>query len=516
MMPGGETVNRSEAIGRLGDPYDLLVVGGGATGLGVAVDAASRGYRTLLVEGADFAQGTSSRSTKLVHGGVRYLQQGNISLVRDALHERGYLLRNAPHLVHELRFLLPAYRRWEVAYYGAGLKAYDLLAGRLRLSPARLLGSRSARRVAPGLDPTGLLGGVLYSDAQFDDARLAISLMRTAVAAGAVVLNHAPVVGLLKKRGRVAGAVVRDGVTHVGYEVRARCVVNATGIFGDSVRAMDDPWVKPALTVSQGVHLVLGAAFLDGPTAVLIPRTDDGRVVFIIPWHDRTLLGTTDTPMPAPDLEPHPLEEEIAFLLHHAGRYLLRAPSRSDVLSIFAGLRPLVSGGDRTTASLSRDHRVTVSAAGLVTIMGGKWTTYRRMAQDTVDHAVQVAGLPPRPCVTSTLRLWGADASQSRWRDLGLGGHDIAAYERSHDAAPLPGLPYSLAMAAATIDGEMPVKLEDVLSRRLRALLLDASAARAAAPAVARLMAGLQGHDDHWVQRELEDFSRLAVGYTPA
>jgi glycerol-3-phosphate dehydrogenase len=506
-------VNRAEGLARLGEPYDLLVVGGGATGLGIAVDSASRGYRTLLVEGADFAQGTSSRSTKLAHGGVRYLQQGNVSLVREALHERGNLLRNAPHLVHELRFLLPVYRAWDLAYYGAGLKTYDLLAGRLRLSSALLLGPKAARRLSPQLEVDRLRGGILYSDAQFDDARLALALARTAACQGATLVTHTPVVALTKARGRIAGAVVRDAITGEEYTVRARCVVNATGIFGDVVRRLDDPLVPGMLTVSQGAHLVLGPKALDSPTAVLIPRTDDRRVIFIIPWHDRTLLGTTETPMSAPELEPMSLDEEIDYLLEHAGRYLRRAPQRSDVLSTFAGLRPLVDGGGRATAALSRDHQIVVSGSGLVSIMGGKWTTYRRMAQDTVDRAVQVAGLPSRPCVTAALPLDGADAAPGPWAEFGLDAGSIAEYERAFDPTPFPGLPYSLAMAAATIDLEMPVHLDDVLSRRLRALLLDADATVRAAPAVAALMARLQGHDEAWERDEVARFAHLAEGY---
>jgi glycerol-3-phosphate dehydrogenase len=506
-------VNRAEGLGRLGEPYDLLVVGGGATGLGIAVDSASRGYRTLLVEGADFSQGTSSRSTKLVHGGVRYLQQGNISLVREALHERGHLLRNAPHLVHELRFLLPVYRPWDLAYYGAGLKTYDLLAGQLRLSPALLLGPKAARRLSPQLDADRLRGGILYSDAQFDDARLAMALACTAVREGAALVNQMPVVALPKVRGRISGAVLRDAVSGEEHTVRARCVINAAGIFGDAVRRLDDPLVPRMVTVSQGAHLVLGPNALDSPTAVLIPRTDDGRVIFIIPWHDRTLLGTTDTPMSAPELEPMSLDEEIDYLLAHAARYLRRAPRRSDVLSTFAGMRPLVAGGGRATSALSRDHQVIVSSSGLVSIAGGKWTTYRRMAQDTVDRAVQVAGLPFRPCVTAALPLDGADTAPGPWAELGLDAAAIAEYERAYEPTPFPGLPYSLAMAAAVIDREMPVHLDDVLSRRLRALLLDAGAALCAAPAVAALMARLQGHDDTWAHDEVERFARLAEGY---
>ncbi|MDP9372258.1 MAG: glycerol-3-phosphate dehydrogenase/oxidase [Chloroflexota bacterium] len=512
-------MRRDESVARLDRLYDLLVIGGGATGLGVALDSASRGYATLLVEARDFAQGTSSRSTKLVHGGVRYLQQGDIGLVREALHERGRLLRNAPHLVHELRFLVPAYRWWHKPWYGTGLKLYDLLAGRLKLSRARVVDAETAIGMVPTIEREGLRGGVVYSDAQFNDARLAISIARTADALGATLLNYAPVRALLHEDGRVAGAVIVDAESGREHAVRARGVVNATGVFTDAIRRMDDAAAPAVIAASQGIHLMLDRSFLPGETAILVPRTADGRVVFIIPWQGRTLVGTTDTPVPAPSVEPTALEGEIAFVLRHAGLYLTRKPTRADVLAVYAGLRPLVRGKDsydnqgdsgEATAKLGRDHTLLESASGLVTITGGKWTTYRRMAEETVDRAAAVAGLPARPCRTRGLRLWGAASRNPRWIELGATEAEVAEYEALF-AGPLhPRLPYSLAMAAYVIDHEMPVRLEDVLSRRLRALLLDARAAVEAAPRTAELMAALQGRDDAWVRAELDAFRRLA------
>ena len=508
-------LNRADSLSRLGESFDVLVIGGGATGLGVALDATTRGYRVLLVEARDFAQGTSSRSTKLVHGGVRYLQQGNVRLVREALRERGLLLRNAPHLVEELSFLVPAYRRWERPFYGAGLWLYDLLAGSLKLSATRLVGPEEATRLVPTIERRGLRGGVLYSDAQFNDARLAIALARAATAAGAVLLNYAPVMALVKRNGRLAGAVVADALGDEEREVRARVVVNATGVFTDAIRRLDDPQARAVVAVSQGIHLVLDSSFLPGRTAVMVPHTDDGRVVFIIPWQGRTLMGTTDTPLEGPSAEPIPQEGEVDFVLRHAARYLAKQPTRRDVLAAFAGLRPLVKGRNASTAALSRDHTLLISASGLVTITGGKWTTYRRMAAAAVDAAAQVGALPSRPCKTEGLSLAGAAVASGPWREFGASEGEIEAYRARFPGRLHPRLPYERAMVAYAVEREMAVRLEDVLSRRLRALVLDARAAAEAAPQAAQLMAALQGHDEAWVKAEIAAFDRLSKAHLP-
>ncbi|HEX8201937.1 MAG TPA: glycerol-3-phosphate dehydrogenase/oxidase, partial [Isosphaeraceae bacterium] len=392
--------------------WDLVVIGGGATGLGTALDAAARGYKTLLLEAHDFAQGTSSRSTKLIHGGVRYLAQGRLGLVREALRERGRLLRNAPHLVRPLAFVLPAYARWSIPYYGLGLKLYDLLAGAGGLGASHPVSRAEALRRAPTLEPRGLRGGTVYFDAQFDDARLAIALLRSLLDRGGVALNYAPVTALVKRDGRVAGVRARDAETGAELEVAARVVINATGVYADAVRLLDDQAAPPMIAPSQGIHLVLDRAFLPGDSAVLVPRTDDGRVLFAIPWHGRVLLGTTDTPVDRLPIEPRPLAREVEFLLDHAARYFRPAPAAGDIRSVFAGLRPLVRPGGpvRATARLARGHALVVSPSGLVTITGGKWTSYRLMAAAAVDRAAAVAGLPRVPCPTATLPLHGGDS----------------------------------------------------------------------------------------------------------
>lgn len=504
-------MDRGAQRARFAEPCDVLVIGGGATGLGTALDSASRGYRTLLVEGGDFAGGTSSRSTKLIHGGVRYLRQGNLSLVRDGLRERTILLANAPAIVRPRRFLLPIYRPWELPYYRAGLGLYDLLAGRRGLAHSRLVRRHAAMDMVPGLDATGLVGGVTYQDGQFDDARLALALAKGAAQRGAGLLNHAHVTSLIHHGDAVRGAIVQDRVSGGELRIAARCTINATGVHVDTVRRLDDPDAASMIVASRGTHLVLDASFLGGETAVLVPRTPDGRVVFLIPWHGRALLGTTDVPVDDLDGEPVPSEHEIDYLLTTAGRYLTVEPRREDVLTTFAGLRPLLRGSTGTTSGWRRDHRVITSASGLVTVAGGKWTTYRRMAQDAVDRAAQVASLPSRPCTTSAVSLAPINAVSAEWGELGATPNDVEMYAARFPGTMHPALPYSWAMAAYAVEREMPVHLDDLLARRLRALPLSASAALACAPEAARLMADLQGHGTSWIDAELSRFRLLAA-----
>ena len=501
-------------------PWDVVVVGGGATGLGVAVDAAVRGYRTLLLEQDDFAKGTSSRSTKLVHGGVRYLQQGNVALVLEALRERGLLIRNAPHLVRNLGFVVPNYDWWEGPFYGIGLKVYDMLAGKLGLGPSRFLNREETLERLPTLEPEGLRGGVIYYDGQFDDARLAITLARTAARAGATLLNYARVTALLKSNDLISGVRVQDLESGREHEVRARVVVNATGVFTDSVLRMDSPDARPIIEPSQGIHIVLDKRFHPADNAIMVPKTDDGRVLFAVPWHGRVIVGTTDTPVDRAELEPRPLEEEVDFLLEHAARYLAHDPTRADVLSVFAGLRPLVRPPDaRDTASISRDHTLTTTTSGLVTITGGKWTTYRKMAQDTVDQAIVVGGLDPRPCETETLELYGVTGITPTFDVRSMYGGDaahIAVLERERPelAQPLDAnLPYRMSEVIWGVRHEMARTVEDSLSRRTRSLLLDARAALRAAPAVAAAMAAELGRDDAWQREQLRQFAELAAVY---
>lgn len=511
----------SGALAARRDPWDFVVVGGGATGLGVAIDAAARGYQTLLLEQSDFAKGTSSRSTKLVHGGVRYLQQGNVSLVIEALKERGLLLRNAPHLVRNLPFVVPNYDWWEGPFYGIGLKMYDLLAGRQGFGRSRVLSKERTRELLPTIEPEGLIGGVIYHDGQFDDARLAVNMAQTAAEQGAILLNYCEVVGLLKTDdGEVHGVQAVDRESGAEHEIRARVVVNATGVFADRLRSMDEPGTRGVLAPSQGVHIVLEREFLPGDTAIMVPRTDDGRVLFAIPWLDKVVVGTTDTPITETVLEPRPFRHELDFLLEHAARYLTQDPTEADVQSTFAGLRPLVGGGETDTASLSRDHTLLISGSGLVTITGGKWTTYRKMAEDTVDQAATLAGVEDRPCPTRELPIHGYHPNAAEFGSLAQYGSDapaIRALIREEELGePLhPRRPTVEAEVVWAARHEMARTVEDFLSRRTRTLLLDARASLEMAPRVAALLAAELGRDEAWQSEQVRGFHELARGYLP-
>ncbi len=500
--------------------WDFIVIGGGATGLGTAIEAASRGYRALLLEQHDFAKGTSSRSTKLVHGGVRYLRQGNVALVLEALKERGLLRRNAPHLVRNLPFVVPNYDWWEGPFYGIGLKLYDMLAGKQGFGASKILSREKTLEHLPTLEPEGLNGGVIYHDGQFDDARLAINMAQTAAEQGGVLLNYFEVVDLLKTNDEVDGVLAVDQEGGETIALRAKVVINATGVFTDAIRRMDDPAVRPMIQPSQGVHIVLDKAFLQGETAIMVPKTDDGRVLFAIPWHDRVVVGTTDTSVEDAVLEPTPMKEEIDFLLAHAARYLTKDPAPSDVLSTFAGLRPLVSSSDEEdTASLARDHTLHISRSGLVTITGGKWTTYRKMAQDTIDQAATLAQLEEKPSVTPTLPIHGYHQHAGSFGDLSHYGSDAPALQNlMHEDARYekqlhPKLPVRAAQVVWAARYEMARTVEDVLSRRTRALLLDARASMEMAPAVAALLAEELGRDEAWRDAQVSAYTALAQGY---
>lgn len=502
-------------------PWDIIIIGGGATGLGAAVDAASRGYRTVLFEQADFAKGTSSRSTKLVHGGVRYLQQGNIKLVMDALRERGYLKQNAPHLVKNQSFIVPNYKWWEGPFYGLGLKAYDWMSGSLGLGASEWLSTEEVLQLAPTLDAEGLRGGVLYHDGQFDDARLAINLAQTAVEHGAVVLNYIRVTGLLKTADKIAGVVVKDNITGKEYEVAGKVVINATGVFSDAVQQMDNPSKLSSISPSQGIHIVLDKEFLPGEAAIMIPHTDDGRVLFAVPWHQKIIVGTTDTPVREIREEPVAQPEEINFILEHAARYLTKDPTLNDVKSIFAGLRPLVKSSAKKTAEISRDHSILISDSGLISILGGKWTTYRKMAADVINTAAVQAQLPYKEAVTQNLAVHGAQPTDNYATNDYYYGSDIPALQAliagDIDLGALihPLLPYSKATIVWAVQHEMCMTVEDALSRRTRALLLDAAAAIEAAPLVAQLMADEMKTDAYWIQQQLDAFHKVALQYLP-
>jgi glycerol-3-phosphate dehydrogenase len=527
-------MNRGNALKEIGSqtaPWDVVVIGGGATGLGCAVDAASRGYRTLLIEQADFAKATSSRSTKLSHGGVRYLQQGNLALVLEALKERGRMLRNAPQLVRRQPFVIPAYAKWEIPFYGAGLKLYDALAGRASFGRSEMLGRSGVRALMPTVAEKRLSGGVLYFDGQFDDARYAIALARTLVALGGVAINYVRMTGLLKQNGIVCGIVARDEETGESFEIPARAVINATGVFTDAVRALDEPQAAPILTVSQGSHFVLPRSFLPGSYALMVPKTEDGRVLFAIPWHGAVVVGTTDEPVAGASLEPRALEVETGFLKHHIERYFDRKPENSEILSVWSGLRPLVhKRGASSTAALSREHTVLVSPSRLVSITGGKWTTYRRMAEDAVDIAARAASLPRRASKTQELRLHGWTAELAARMEDGAAQPDapqeffgygsdqsvidgLIAESPALGAAMHARLPHTLAEIVFAARHEMARTVEDVLARRTRSLFLDARAAHEAAPRVAACLAGELGQDAAWEARQVEAFRQIAAGY---
>ena len=500
--------------------WDMIIAGGGATGLGVAVDAATRGYSVLLLEQSDFAKGTSSRSTKLVHGGVRYLQQGNVSLVLEALRERGLLLQNAPHLVRNQSFIVPNYDWWEGPFYGVGMKVYDMLAGKLGFGKSKVLSLGKTMEALPTIEPKGLRGGVIYHDGQFDDSRLAINLAQTAADNGAILVNYMQVTGLMKSNDMIDGVKVKDMLSGEEFRINGRVVINATGAFTDTLLKMDDKNAESIISPSQGIHLVLDKHFLPGDSAIMVPHTDDGRVLFAVPWYGKVVVGTTDTPVDTPELEPKALEEEIEFVLKHAKQYLTGNPTRKDVRSVFAGLRPLVKAdGASGTASLSRDHTLIISLTGLVTITGGKWTTYRKMAQDVVDQASTVAGLNRRDCITETLRIHGWLKSVNSEEPLHYYGSDRLAINKMIEEKPELGqplherLPYLKAEVVWAVRNEMAMTIEDVLSRRTRALLLDARASVEIAPEVAGLMAQEAGFDAEWQQQQVKEYTDLAAAY---
>lgn len=518
--------DRASLLARLAEPtvYDLVIIGGGATGLGVAVDAVARGFKVLLLESHDFAKGTSSRATKLVHGGVRYLAQGNIALVREALHERTTLLNNAPHLAQRLAFVMPSYRLIDTPFYGVGLKMYDALAGKAGLGATEFLSRDKTVSLLPTARTQGLKGGVKYWDGQFDDARLALALARTAAAKGALLVNYCPAKELLHDNGKVAGVACEDSETGTRYEVRARCVVNATGPWVDLFRQLDGKAlgrdVKPMVAPSQGVHVVVDREFLPTDHALLIPKTADGRVLFAVPWLGKVILGTTDTPRNDLAREPLPFPEEVDFILSEAGKYLNRQPTRADVRSVWVGLRPLVKPQDddgENTKKISREHTVMSSRSGLVTVTGGKWTTYRAMAEDVLAECFATGQLPERAGgVTVNLPLVGAPAAgevrQGMNAPQGLHSYGTEAAA----VAALPGADVWLAdglseaMVRFAVRHEYARSVEDVLARRSRLLFLDAQGAVVIAPRVAALIEEELGRD-----AGLAAFQSLARQYLP-
>jgi len=505
----------------LNKPWDVIVIGGGATGLGVALDAAVRGFDTLLLEQVDFAKGTSSRSTKLIHGGVRYLSQGDILLVYEALQERGLVLKNAPYLTGNQEFVVPVYTWGDLFMYGAGLKFYDFLSRKLSLGKSEVIGRKKVLERLPLLNQEGLKGGVIYHDGQFDDARMALAMAHSCVDHGAIVLNHMRVTQLVKKNGKkVSGVVVVDGVTGDEVVAEARVVINATGVFTDEIYRMDRPGAKPHIRPSQGVHIVLDGSFLESNSAIMIPKTDDGRVLFAIPWMGKVVVGTTDTPVNQISEEPVALDEEVGFILRNAGKYLIRQPGRKDILSVFAGLRPLASDPDNpdATREISRRHKITLSASGLLSVYGGKWTFYRRMAEETIDKAARAGMLESRPCGTSHLCLVPVPETVKNTRFL-IYGKGAAEIENLIAGNPEsgkklhPAFDYTVAEISWICKNEMPVTLEDMMARRTRALFLHAAASMELAPAVAAIMAEQAGWDADTAEEQIASYRSVAQNY---
>ena len=500
--------------------WDVLVIGGGATGLGVALDAVSRGYKTLLVEQSDFAKGTSSRSTKLVHGGVRYLAQGDIKLVREASVERGLLYRNAPHLVKNQTFVIPIYSYWDMLKYTIGLKVYDWISGKLTLGSSVFMSRKKTIQSMPGIKQDGLLGGVLYHDGQFDDSRLAINLVQSILEHGGCAINYMKVAGLVKDEDqKICGAYIEDTESGEKYKVHAKAVVNATGVFVDAILQMDNAAARKTICVSQGVHLVLDKKFYPSTHALMIPETSDGRVLFAVPWHNKVVLGTTDTPVNEASLEPQALEKEISFILETASVYLTQKPGRSDVLSVFAGLRPLAAPQDeeQKTKEISRSHKIIVSPTKLFTILGGKWTTYRKMGEDMVNRIEKEFSWPRKKTPTATLHIYGYD-QQTDWTDpLYFYGSDTSSIRERMNGTANEWISNSLKIHKMqvhwAVEHEMARTVEDVLSRRTRALLLDAPESIRIAPVVAQLMASDLKKDEQWVKEQVSEYTKLATGY---
>lgn len=519
----GSAMLREEMLNQLEDGvWDVLIIGGGATGLGCAVDAASRGYRTLLLDQADFAAGTSSKSTKLIHGGLRYLKQGKLSIVHDSLRERSNLLRNAPHQVHTLPFIIPCYRWWERPFYHLGLQCYGMLGGHSHVQSCRALSVKEMEEYLPTLCRDNLQGGMLYFDGQFDDARLAICLAQTAHDHHAILLNYMPVTSLLKEEDRICGAVAKDSESGIEYSIRAKVVVNATGVFADRINQMDEPHAPPMIIPSRGSHIVVKNTFLSNKNALMIPKTADGRVLFIIPWHNCLIIGTTDLPSLETTMEPRPSEEEISFLLNHAAHYLSPAPKKEDILSVFSGLRPLIrSRKGKNTAAISRDHSITLSDSGLLTIASGKWTTYRKMAEELIDRAIQVGKLSSAPCSTQNLKLHGWTDEEVPAAALRSYGSDIKGVEKLMEKSPELSqplhhdLPYCCAELVWAVRHEMARTVEDLLARRTRSLFLNAKASIAVAPQVARLLADELGKDREWIERQCKHYLTYAQKFLP-
>jgi glycerol-3-phosphate dehydrogenase len=515
---------RSYLVKQLEDTsnWDVIVIGGGASGLGIALDSISRGYSTLLLEQSDYAKGTSSRSTKLVHGGVRYLAQGNIGLVVEALYERGLLKKNASHLFQSQPFIIPVYSVWDKFFYAFGLKIYEFLSGKLSLGSSKLINKKKALSRLETIKPDNLKGGIVYCDGQFDDSRLAINLAQSCIEKGAVLLNYFPVKNILKdKNDKINGITGIDSETGKEFSINGKVVINATGVFTDDILKMDNPEADRTIRPSQGVHLILDKSFLPGNDAIMIPKTDDGRVLFIVPWQNKLVVGTTDTLIEDRKLEPVALEQEIEFILSTANRYLNKTVNRNDVQSVFAGLRPLAAskGDSQNTKEISRGHKIIITESGLISIIGGKWTTFRRMAQDVIDKVIATGKLTPKKCVTKLLAIHGAANVEKHNEHLDVYGSDSKEIKEIIENNPElgiklhPRLEYTKAEVVWAVQKEMARTVEDVLARRVRALFTDARAAVEIAPLVAEILAIELNKDKDWKDNQVKEFESMSEKY---
>ncbi|MCK5824598.1 MAG: glycerol-3-phosphate dehydrogenase/oxidase [Ichthyobacteriaceae bacterium] len=501
--------------------FDIIIIGGGATGLGVALDAASRGYKTALFEQSDFAKGTSSKSTKLVHGGVRYLGQGDVSMVFEALRERGRLRDNAPHLVSDLEFIIPNYSFFNTLLYSVGLKFYDLLAGRKSFGKSKLLSKDETVRLLPNVKENGLVSGVLYHDGQFDDSRFAVNLAQSATEHGAVMLNYFKVIKFNKENGKIVGVAIEDKETGMTYSVRSKVVINAAGVWVDDVSALDNVNLASIVKPSQGVHLVVDKTFLDSQKAMMIPKTSDGRVLFTIPWKDKVIIGTTDTPIESASLEPEALDSEVDFIIENYNNYSLKKLTKKDVLSVFAGLRPLAAPIDDggKTKEISRRHKIFKSISGLITVVGGKWTTYRSMAEEIVTESVKDSLIPSASSITKNLRLHGYLKDENSIDPLKFYGSDlqiIEGLERFNEKLTTKlhsKYPYKYSHVVWACRAEYCRGVDDFLSRRIRMTVLDAKVAYKMAPIVAEIIASELNKNDRWVDEQIQEYTEIVKKY---
>jgi glycerol-3-phosphate dehydrogenase len=536
--------HRSEAWGKIaGASFDVCVIGGGATGSGTALDAQLRGLNTVLIEAGDFASATSSRSTKLIHGGIRYLQEavtdldpGQYNVVKRALRERRFMLDNARFLAHPMEFLVPCYSRWEVLYYGVGTKIYDRIAGKHNFFPSRYRSAKNALARWPLLQRSGLKGTIAYADGQFDDARYCVALVQTFTEAGGEAVNHARVVHLQQDSGgKICAAEIEDQLSDASVTVRARIFVNATGPYSDHIRAMANPDVEKRLRLSKGVHILLP---LDERTtdAMVVPKTDDGRVIFAIPWLGRLLVGTTDDEVTHQD-ELVVKRSEAEYLLRQLNRYLSRPFAIEEIVGGFAGVRPLVSQGKSAkTKKLIREHEVEVDPeSGLVSVLGGKWTTYRAMAEDAANAVQQQLGLPVGGCVTrehhlsgskgysdahpgSLVASYGVSEGTARHLTEKFGTRaaavlELAALEPQLAPPIVEGYPAIRAEIVYSARHEMAATLDDVLERRTGLQFFSWEMAMKAAPVAAALMQREMGWDDPQTRREVDDYVSTLSGW---